>query len=274
MHPDIQHFLERLDREAVYSQNTRRAYAYDLKRLDAYLGARGDGAAPAIQLEHLRSFLAAEAGAGFSRRTMERRKVVVRRLALGLAAQGRITEDPGLALDGHEFPEDGKEPVREAAPLTESEAAGILHALSSASTARGLRDRAIFTLLLETGMQISQLVGLELGAAVPDGVARANLEEYLKNGRPELAHGSNESALFISQMGSRMTRQTIWTMLRALGRSAGLVGPLTPRRLRHTAAARMSRAGLALADVQRKLGHQSPASTAALLARLPTEGSE
>ncbi|MBI3160448.1 MAG: tyrosine-type recombinase/integrase [Chloroflexi bacterium] len=281
MHPDIQRFLETLADQSGYSPNTRLAYTYDLKRLDAFVRGLEGGEAAAITVARMSEFLVAEARAGFSRRTLERRRVVARRLAQALAGEQSSPAEFGkeLGYGGTALRHPAPEPS--APPLTDGDLVKISVALSGSRSARAIRDRAIFNLLLESGMQISQLVGLNLGDSIRFGNTgkqpaeggelpepQTSLERYLRDGRPELVHGSNEAALFISQMGSRMTRQAVWAMLRALGKSADLERPLTPRRLRHTAAERMLRDGLAFDDLQRRLGHQSPVSTRALLDRL------
>ncbi len=154
-----------------------------------------------------------------------------------------------------------------------------------------LRDRAMLELLYATGTRVSELVALNVadlveagGAAeasaigrplavrcrgkgnkeriipVADPAARRALDEYLRTGRPRLAGGSDEEALFLNHRGQRLTRQGFWLILKAYARAAG-IADVTPHTLRHSFAAHKLKQGAALRDVQRLLGHASISTT-------------
>ncbi|RPI33570.1 MAG: hypothetical protein EHM70_05630 [Chloroflexota bacterium] len=72
----------------------------------------------------------------------------------------------------------------------------------------------------------------------------------------------------MSQVGVRMSRQSVWQVLRQRGRAANIPVMISPRLLRHTAALRLARAGRSLSEIQSFLGHSNPLSTQALLHRL------
>jgi integrase/recombinase XerD len=90
----------------------------------------------------------------------------------------------------------------------------------------------------------------------------------MQEGRPNLNSAPDDPALFISQSGARMSRQSIWQVLRQMGKAAQLPVTLTPRLVRHTAALNMVRAGRPLPEIQALLGHSNALSTQALLQRL------
>jgi integrase/recombinase XerD len=100
------------------------------------------------------------------------------------------------------------------------------------------------------------------------GSAARIIDIYLKIGRPELNRSIDEPALFISQVGTRMSRQSAWQVLRHWGELAELPVTLSPRLLRHTAALRMTHASRPISEIQMLLGHSNPLSTQALLHRL------
>jgi integrase/recombinase XerD len=100
-----------------------------------------------------------------------------------------------------------------------------------------------------------------------DSSART-IDLYLKEGRPDLNPYPGETALFISQIGSRLTRQGVWQILKRWGTLSQISTEITPRLIRHTAVLQLVRSGVSLAQIQLLLGHSNPQSTLALLHRL------
>ena len=158
--------------------------------------------------------------------------------------------------------------------------------LAASPRRRARRDLAIMNLLLETGISVSDLVDLNVSDLdlrvarihifssteddkwLPLGKALSAIELYLDTGRPELNPKPNEAALFVSQMGERMSRQGIWQILNYWGTKTTPSIKLSPRILRHTAALKMVKAGFPIKEIQILLGHRNPLSTQALLRRL------
>lgn len=274
MELEIQEFLETLSGASQRTGNTRAAYEIDLRRLMVYLERNSIDRWEVARPEHLQNFLIEEHALGRSHSTLSRRRVVVRRFARFLIARGRLPADfnmmlvlPDAASGGYEI----------AAPLTVQEQAQLRVYGSGQSSARGLRDWAMYLVLLETSLPIGRLLVLNLSDLEPGrgplaGIRESKpaMEAYLQGGRPNLVGQPAEQALFVSQMGGRMTRQAAWVMLRHLGEAAGLQRVLTPRCIRHTAAQRMLQSGMQLPDVQRLLGHRVLLSTKILAARLET----
>jgi len=152
--------------------------------------------------------------------------------------------------------------------------------------ARPLRNRAIFHLLLGTGLRVEELCNLNLeqfqgkwlrnvkgkGKQYRDipipSEARNFLMEYIEKERSKDAIASKEPcpALFLTSSGKRMSRFEINKILQKLARTAeaecGEKIHLHPHALRHTYAARLLKKTGNLAFVKDKLGHTSFAHTA------------
>ena len=159
-------------------------------------------------------------------------------------------------------------------------------------TPLGLRDKAMLELLYSTGMRASELTGIKtadlqadmgylrcLGKGdkerlVPVGkAALAALERYLRWGRAKLlrrrvAPGTGREIrqhatpfLFVNRFGRRMSRVGLWKILAAYGRRAGIRGPLTPHKLRHSFATHLLERGADLRSVQLMLGHADISTT-------------
>jgi integrase/recombinase XerD len=140
--------------------------------------------------------------------------------------------------------------------------------------ARALRDHAILELLYAGGLRVSEVcdlreMDLHLDQArvqvrgkgdkeriVPLGQAAVRaLETYMKRGRPGLCAKIRVANLFLSVRGSALTRQWVWSLVRALDRN------VSPHKLRHSCATHMVEHGADLRSVQTLLGHADIATT-------------
>lgn len=74
--------------------------------------------------------------------------------------------------------------------------------------------------------------------------------------------GTGDEPLFISQKGTRLTRQTVAKIVKQINKQSGLQKDrLTPHKLRHTSATMMYKAGADIRSLQHILGHSSVATT-------------
>ncbi len=159
---------------------------------------------------------------------------------------------------------------------------GALEALLSAiDIARpdGLRDRAMFETIYGCGLRVSECIGLNVGDWDPQGsvvrvlgkrsktrvvpVPRGTAEwlsRYLAAGRPSLLRRPTD-ALFVSNRGGRLCRQTVYDRLELWAKASGLGVKLGPHVLRHTYAVHLLKGGADLRSVQELLGHESIATT-------------
>jgi integrase/recombinase XerD len=149
-----------------------------------------------------------------------------------------------------------------------------------------LRDRAVLEFLYATGARVGELVGLNLvdldrsdglvllrgkggrERIVPVGtLASRALEEWLsRGGRDALRpiawkRRGDESAVFLTERGGRLTRQAVFALLRRRATVVGLDDVLSPHVLRHSCATHLLAAGADVRVVQELLGHRSIATT-------------
>jgi site-specific recombinase XerD len=144
----------------------------------------------------------------------------------------------------------------------------------------GLRDAAILELLYACGLRVSELTGLDLdrlnlGALevrvigkgnrerrVPMGEpARDRLHRYLSGPRQAWTAGKPTPAVFVSQRGTRLGRESVWRLVRRWSQAAGVVGDITPHTFRHSFATHLLEGGADLRVVQSLLGHASISTT-------------
>ena len=156
------------------------------------------------------------------------------------------------------------------------------HAVSDAVL---LRDRALLEFMYATGCRVSEAVGMNLDDIDIDDahVARLTgkgskqrlvplgeyacraLRRYLAEGRGTLegrAKGTpDRRAVFLNKRGRRLSRQSVWEVIKLAGERAGIDRPLHPHTLRHSFATHLIQGGADVRTVQELLGHASVTTT-------------
>lgn len=288
LHEVLPAFAQFLQHDASYQGNTIAAYLTDLRKgvqaLRRVLGR--DPELSDLRPENLLAALQEEAASGLRRSTLQRRVASWRALERYLLQQS-LVEAPFLpaAKDVKALWQDRDE-LDQVVCLRSEHLAQLWQTLLSQKHRQAIRDLALMALLLEWGFSSQTLIQLNLSDVdLEAGVLRitypvrgpvefplrASLEplrRYLQQGRPEFNPPPHEDALFVSQLGRRLSRQSLWQLVRKWGEEARLPMPLTPRLLRHTAVYRMVRQGMPLPLIGLALGHSNPISTGILLRRL------
>lgn len=147
-----------------------------------------------------------------------------------------------------------------------------------------LRDFTIITLFIAAGLRVSELVALTLHSFDPDltlvrvigkgnkprvvplsAEARAVLQAYIADRRGhEGVPAAQRDLLFLNRQNQPLTRKGVHDIVRLYCDRAGLFPngkPVSPHKLRHTAATNWYRKGLDLYMLQQVLGHANPATT-------------
>lgn len=271
-HQLIAQFLDAAWLQSGLSDNTLAAYRTDLRKFAAWLHRRGGAMldANAGQISAYLGDRAALRSAGSAARALS----ALKRFYRFAVATERIARDPAAAVAG---PAQGRKlPVT----LSETEVEALLDA-PAASTALGLRDRAMLETLYATGLRVSELVNLRLDHMDLDaGVCRVSgkgdkerlvplgetaidgLRRYLTDARAEILGARQSAAVFVTRRGRALTRQAFWRNLRIHARAAGIGGgELSPHKLRHAFATHLLNHGADLRSVQMLLGHSNLSTT-------------
>lgn len=162
-------------------------------------------------------------------------------------------------------------------PLTNEELTALLEA-PNRRTFVGLRDVALIALMLDTGLRVSEALGIrmvdlntrtrsitvvgkgEKPRAVFYGESAAG---HLRRYTRRRAYRDGDELLFINSLGEPILRWAIVERMRDYGYAAGIRGKrVSPHTLRHTFAVNWLRNGGDTLSLQRLLGHSSPAMTA------------
>ena len=266
-------YLDYLTLEKGASGHTLEAYARDLGRFAATVSARGLERLDQVDLALVREHLLALEKEGLAARSRSRALSAVRGLFSFAVEEGLIGSDPTSLAQAPKF---GSE---FASALTPEEVEALLEA-PDVSTPLGLRNKAMVELLYASGLRVSELINLEVGAVdlnvglvrafgkggkerlVPLGqVAGKWLERYLQEARPGLLQGRLSEVLFPARAGKAMTRQGFWKIIKSLAQEAGIRAQVSPHVLRHSFATHLLIGGADLRSVQMMLGHSDISTT-------------
>lgn len=142
------------------------------------------------------------------------------------------------------------------------------------------RNKAMLELLYGSGLRISELINLKLeqidfeeelvrvmGKGKKERIIPLNeysikfLKDYVYNYRNYLLKTRSSEYLFINSMGSNISRQGFFKILKALAKDAGITKEISPHTLRHSFATHMLNNGADLRVIQELLGHENLVTT-------------
>jgi integrase/recombinase XerD len=265
----IDAFIDALWLEDGLAANSLAAYRRDLRALAAWAQQRS---LLALREADLQEYFAAQFAASRPT-TANRRLATLRRFYRWALRDGRIAVDPTQRLAN------ARTPARFPKALSEAQVEALL-AAPDVRTELGLRDRAMLEVLYATGLRVSELVSLRLASvSLADGLvrvigkgnkerivplgeeARAWLERYFAQARPQLLGARASDAVFVTARAEPMTRQRFWRLIKDYARRAGIDAPLSPHGLRHSFATHLLNHGADLRVVQLLLGHADISTT-------------
>lgn len=141
------------------------------------------------------------------------------------------------------------------------------------------RNYSMIMFFLNLGLRVSELCSLNL-TSVQDNVLHVigkgdkertvflnkactvSLHKYMEKERQYIQDATANEALFLSQKGTRLTRQTVAKIIKQINQDSGLnKEKLTPHKLRHTSATIMYKSGADIRSLQHILGHTSVSTT-------------
>ena len=283
-------FFTNLEEVSKYSSSTLEAYKNDINRFLQYLkdSIQRKPTVPDFTRRAISDYLKNERKSGFKPSTLYRRRASIRRLGAYLKEKGLLLSDMSKE-DAPFLPSSERKKVVDGGDLvsiSNNEVSNLIQVISSYENPRAVRDLAIIQLLFEIGISIGDLVSLNISDFIfnqkalrisgenlseeihPIPNSSNTIQNYLNFARKDLTQDDAEHALFVSQMGGRVSRQGTWQGIRNWGKQAKLSIDLSPRIIRHTATKAMIKAGKKIEEIQFLLGHQNIFSTRTLVRRL------
>ncbi len=271
---ELSTFLQYLSSERRLSVHTVRNYRIDLEQFSNYLKRHysADQISKAGTL-HIRSWLAEMKGEGLSSRTLHRKRS-------SLATFYKYAQRRGWT---------DQNPVRKtAAPKAEKrlpqylQESDMYRLLDEIMTATGdfhsERDRLIMILFYETGIRLSELIGIRMDAVDSSNrlirvLGKRNKERMipLRNETAEainrfvhlrkLIKGNGDGLLFCTDKGAKLYPSFVYRRVNNYLKQVSTLDKRSPHILRHTFATHMLNNGAQLNTVKELLGHANLAAT-------------
>ena len=268
----FEHFL-RLERSM--SDNSIDAYLGDVKKLAQYIHYKSPGRGPMqVSSMEIKEFLEYLSELHISSRSQARIISGIKSFYRFLVAEDMLEQDPSALI---ESPKLGRK-LPDTLSVTEID---LLIKCIDHSSPQGARNRAIIETLYSSGLRVSELLDLKTAdihsdigflrvrgkgnkeRLVPIGASALKyLDIYLSQVRVHLPVKSGfEKVVFLNQRGTRLSRVSVFNLVKTLVKSAGLKKSISPHTFRHSFATHLLEGGADLRAVQQMLGHESITTT-------------
>jgi integrase/recombinase XerD len=271
----IRGYINYLRLEKSLSINSIDAYTHDVDKLKRFSEMQTPPLQPVnIKPEDIRSFLRFITDLGLSATTQSRIISGLKSFYNFLLLEKEIKTDPMELIDtpriGRKLPD----------VLSIEEMDKILMSIDL-SKKEGTRNRAMLELLYSCGLRVSELIETRISMLhESDGfirvIGKGNKERLVPIGTVALkwiAHyreqtrnhmviaKGHEDFIFLNRRGSKLTRMSVFNLIKEHVQIAGIQKQVSPHSFRHSFATHLVEAGADLRAVQEMLGHASITTT-------------
>jgi len=259
--------------ERGLAKNTLLAYRRDLDKYIDYLSQKNIKTASQVNREHVSNFMFDLKKHEMSPTTICRNLAAVKMFHRFLVRENLAKEDPTTLVDTPKLW------MRIPSVLTQAEIESMIAAASGRKT-QEIRDQAILEIFYASGLRVSELsdlkttsINYEVGFVravgkgskeriIPLGLkAREAVQKYLLKARAQLLKNQTNDVLFLSRLGKKISRQSLWAVIKFYARKANIKKTIKPHTLRHTFATHLLEHGADLRSVQEMLGHSDISTT-------------
>ena len=270
----INQFLNYLRYERNSSPQTVQTYDESLREFESYISLRDSGLSlQAVDADLIRDWMESLMDKGNTASTINKKLSALRSFYRFSLKRKLVEKDPAHGIVG---PKKSK-PLPQF--LRESEMDHLLDRLEWDNNYKDVRARTILLLFYEAGLRRSELTGLndvdiDFGSRqlkvtgkrnkqriIPFGQELADaLNQYLEARREQFGLREN-SALFLSDKGERMTGSQVYLIVHRYLTLVTSLKKRSPHVLRHTFATAMLNNGAGLESIKKLLGHESVDTT-------------
>ena len=270
----INQFLNYLRYERNSSPQTVQTYEESLREFESYISLRDSRLSlQAVDADLIRDWMESLMDKGNTASTINKKLSALRSFYRFSLKRKLVGKDPAHGIVG---PKKSK-PLPQF--LRESEMDHLLDRLEWDNNYKDVRARTILLLFYEAGLRRSELTGLndvdiDFGSRqlkvtgkrnkqriIPFGQELADaLNQYLEARREQFGLREN-SALFLSDKGERMTGSQVYLIVHRYLTLVTSLKKRSPHVLRHTFATAMLNNGAGLESIKKLLGHESVDTT-------------
>lgn len=269
----IEDFMNFLSVERGLAHNTILAYRRDLHQYLRHLADQNIQQTDQITKDMITAYMRQQKDLGLSAVSISRSLSAIKMFHHFLVREQLARQDPTNLL---ETPKLWK---RMPEVLSCQEMAAMIH-VSQGRSWQEIRDHAILELLYASGMRVSELVDLKLENVntdvgflrcigkgrkeriIPIGQkAQAAVKKYVEKVRGSLVKSNITSAVFVSRLGKKLSRQSVWKLIKGYAEKAKIKKEVKPHTIRHSFATHLLEHGADLRSVQEMLGHSDISTT-------------
>ena len=276
----VREYISHLRVEKGLARNTTIAYERDLLRFSAFLAEQNlpvDKLTSRIMDEFVASLRGRGGKAPLAESSISRAVVAIRNF-YAFASREENFLNPIKEFNPPKIPK------RLPKALSLQEVESLIANAHREADLISLRDVALVELLYATGGRVSEIISVKISdisklgenetlairlrgkggkeRIVPVGkFAQQSLDQYLVRLRPTLLKERRNEALFLNARGTKLSRQSAWSIIDAAAKRAGLLEHVTPHSLRHSFATHLLDGGADIRVVQELLGHSSVTTT-------------
>lgn len=266
-------FLKYLLLERNYSKQTVACYGTDIAAFEEYFKSVDETLDfTNVDGDLVRSWVLKLMGNGYESASVNRKLSSLRAFYRYLLRKGEVTADPTLKVIGPKR----KKPLP--VFVKEADMNRLLDSTDLGSGFKGVRDRMILEMFYETGMRVSELIGLadadvdffastikvtgkrNKQRLIPFGEElKEDMRNYLSVRDKHCAEGCE--AFFVQENGRKMTRAAVYVLVRRNLSKVVTLKKRSPHVLRHSFATSMLNNHAGLEAVKELLGHESLKTT-------------
>jgi len=269
----IDTFLNYLSVERGLSHNTLVSYREDLNYYIDFISSCHIDALSKITKNDIINFMLNQKDRGISANSIARRLAAIRMFHRFLSRERILKSDPSNLIDSPKL----WKKIPDVLSLNEVYA---LLAQPDIRDKQGIRDKAILETLYATGMRVSEAVNLKIDNVnldigflrcigkgnkeriIPLGKkAITSIKRYLEASRPRFLKKGSSEFLFLNRFGKKISRQSLWKIIKRYAKEARIKKPIRPHILRHSFATHLLERGADLRSVQEMLGHSDISTT-------------
>ncbi|WP_410221643.1 site-specific tyrosine recombinase XerD [Pedobacter sp.] len=261
--------------ERSLSKHSIEAYLSDVNKLFQYLEISNfDGNINQITLKTLRDFIAWLHNLGIQASSQARIISGIKSFFAYLLQEETINKDPSALLETPKI-------IRKLPDTLGIHEINQIIEVIDASKPEGMRNKAIIEVLYGCGLRVSELTDLKISNIYPETefikvTGKGNKERIVPIGNTALkllniyineirvhfnVKKGHEDYIFLNRFGAKISRISIFNIIKDLVINAGIRKNISPHTFRHSFATHLIEGGADLRAVQEMLGHASITTT-------------